>query len=79
VPAVCPIQDAMDGPSSGYHVHSSLQRPAPHVSIALHYITLHYITLHYITLHYITLHYITLHYITLHLFNGQACARNHAS
>jgi hypothetical protein len=33
VPAVCPIQDAMDGLSSGYHVHSSLQRPAPHVSM----------------------------------------------
>jgi hypothetical protein len=32
-----------------------------------------------IVLHYITLHYITLHYITLHLFNGQACAHNHAS
>jgi hypothetical protein len=33
VPAVCPIQDAMDGLSSGYHVHSSLQRLAPHVSM----------------------------------------------
>jgi hypothetical protein len=33
LPAVCPIQDTMDGPSSGYHVHSSLQRLAPHVNM----------------------------------------------
>jgi hypothetical protein len=33
VPAVYPIPNAMDGLSSGYHLHSSLQHPAPHVSM----------------------------------------------